>query len=75
MHECSHCFLCMLQSSSNEHASNSVVAVKLATDESTGQSGIEGVNFVCTLSELQDFVSKLKEALRQIEHVAQITSS
>lgn len=64
-----------LQSSSKEHSSNSIVAIQLTTEGSMSESDKKDMNFVCSLSELQDLVSKLKEALRQIEHVAQIGNS
>lgn len=59
-----------VKSSTVEHISKSLVNVQLETEGPDASQ--RNVNFVCTLPELQDLVSKLKEALRQIECVGQL---
>ncbi|XP_034250748.1 COMM domain-containing protein 3 [Thrips palmi] len=61
-----------IKSSSSEHAANTIVAVNFKTEGMTNSSE-DDVQFMCTLPELQDLVSKLKEALRQMERVAQMS--
>ncbi|KAJ1529218.1 hypothetical protein ONE63_006022 [Megalurothrips usitatus] len=61
-----------IKSSSNEHSSAPLVSIQLDTEGLEGSHGQSSVKFMCTLPELQDLTSKLKEALRQIERVAQL---
>ncbi|KAK3915416.1 COMM domain-containing protein 3 [Frankliniella fusca] len=61
-----------IKSSSNEHTASSMVSVQLETEDPSHVKEERMVKFVCSLPELQDMLSKLKEALRQVEHIAHL---
>ncbi|XP_026274313.1 COMM domain-containing protein 3 isoform X2 [Frankliniella occidentalis] len=60
------------KSSSNKQTTSSFVSVQFETEGLPEGQEDKLVKFECTLAELQDMVSKLKEALRQVEHIAHI---